>query len=800
MSSEESSAGLAGSTATSSSGVSLIPPTFEECVFQPQLFLGFMSYLGKLKANENLLFIKYAALFSLLNRPVPEKYAVACRIIWSFIGEGCTCPVNISADTRNKLGPFMWRDDGFTLMKDDMFDEAVNEIKMLLTPMFNTWLETNEWQSIPFFHTPPPSISVILRLPSVRDSFVSFLDERRKEPYADKAAAELDYNMFQMCIKLNDVLKQTKAEGVSAKENERKARHFFKAQKAEMQSIPVLKSMKVPKHQHKKKTHESDPEAASHSPAHSPLHSPAAGSPGDDDSLSEQDHQSCVGFLGEALENLSVELMSKECYEQFVERKNWNFIDIQRASLHQTIDKDGYAEIPTLAAILHSPTYGPLIMECLKGTEKRDQLAFLLDAQEFYSKFHHKSKLTLQDRKEMETEAARIYEQYFSGSDLEVPKRVKTEMMKIIHSASRVTPTIFQIAGSWIFNRIENSWIREANSLTLWADHDFDNRSPEVQEMNELYNISHVTENPTIAGENLGLVPHPDDILGNPQLFESFHKFVPSTKMTRAIFGLISGSKEVLTCPKDSRKAKFEELFEYMEVIAKENETMKPALEEIRQHYAELGESLNPLVFWRPAFGVTKGLMRKAYSFWVSRCKSAYKSGEWKPVEALTLVGGHAVPGTTWITVLGVMSDTEHMAKPSTKKKWGFRVHKTNSSSSEKSDAPVQIAGGYKSASFQTPASSTNVTRIVVSPPEDAHKLMRGRSSADLNSLSRKSSEENLDVSLACYHPKEHSRIAYGNSHFARHNVVHSSASHVLLIIPGIPFWRRRKEVMVNTL
>jgi len=718
MSDENSeTTGLTSCSGGSSLTLSLIPPTFDECVFQPQLFAGFMKYLVQLKANENLLFIKHATLFSMLNRPLREKYLGACKIIWNFICDSCPSPVNVSAETRNKLIPVIWRLDGITLVNNSMFDEANTEIKFLLAPMFNEWIKTNEWQRVPFFHAPPPTISTILRLPSVRSRFESFLDERREE-INPPASAETDYKMFQTCIQLFEVIEQTKSEDLSNHESERKARHFLRAHKSELQAFSCLKELEMPKLQHKRK------------------HGDSGGDEEDDDIQNP-----CLDFIHEALDTLSEELMDHECYEHFVDERSWNSIDVLKTSLQQTLDQDGYAEDPTLSGILHSPTYGPLIMESLKGTDKYSQLTFLIEAQDFYNHYSGKKKMTPQDRKEMQTEARKIYETHFSKSDLDVPKRIKSELMKVVHSPTgRLNPLLFQTAGAWLFNKISRSWIREANSLRFWADHDFDNHSTSALEMDMLYNITHISGISYLVGENLNLVPHPDDILGNPQLLDSFHKFVPQTEFNSTCFLFMHFSKEAMASPQESRVERCEKLFELLNPILKECPELIPIKEEIEGHFKENKEVFSPMAFMKLAFLVARHLMFNYYTSWVNKCKPAYKAGGWQPVKNLTFIGGNAVPGTTWIPTLGVSTEVSNSLAQPTKKKWGLRKLRNSANGSEMLSPPSPIIG--KKTSYR--ASTNSIGVVVTSPKED---LLLSKSPHDSSGNSAVSDDEDRSSS-----------------------------------------------------
>jgi len=311
-----------------------------------------------------------------------------------------------------------------------MFDEAIAEIKLLLAPLYKKWVETGEWQHIPFFHAQPPTVDIILRVPQVRSRFETFLQERRNEANPQKFA-ETDYKVFRMCEQLHDLLAECSAPAVSKKDAERNARHFLKAQKGELQSLPGVADMEMPKLHHGKK----------------------------DETETETTLSSCLDFVSDALDTLSEEIMEHESYEHFLDEKCWNYVDVLKASLQQTVDKDGYVQYPSLAAVLHSPTYGHLIMDTLKGTEKGAQMKFLLEAQDFYEHYATKPghKLHSQQRKDMVAEARRLYEAYFVKSDLELPKRVKNDIVKIVHSSSgKMNNQLFQVAGAWIFNKLHS--------------------------------------------------------------------------------------------------------------------------------------------------------------------------------------------------------------------------------------------------------------------------------------------------------------------------------------------------------
>ena len=682
--------------------VSLSPPGMDETLFQSHLYFAFLRYLAPLKANENLVFVKRATVFSIARLPLREKYAAACKIIWDFFSDSCSSPVNVSAETRNNLLPVLFRRDGITRVKDDMFDQAISEIRLLMEPMFNAWIATGEWQKIPFFHAQPPSISVIIRLPSVRERFESFLKARCEGSKANKGA-ETECKMFKTCIELQELIDQSKAPGASKKDCETAARRYIRAHKSVLNSLPMMGALEMPNLQHKKKHSETPADAGA-----AAVDDASAAAAVEDSEAEQSGQPTCMDYVLDALDTLSEELTQRESYEHFTEEKTWNYVDVLKASLQQTTDEHGFVQFPTLAAILHAPTYGPLIMETLKGTAKNDQMRFLLEAQDFHRRFNTKAahKLRSQSRKEMQIEARRIFDTFVAKNSIDVPKRVKSELLKIIHSPiGRMSSDLFQIAGSWVYNVIDRSWIREVNSMLLWADHDFDNNSPDAKDMEEQFNFSHLSH---LLNENLFLVPHPDDVLGNPGLWDSFRKFVPASDFTNACFEFIRIARNIPNSPAEAQLLDCQTLLDLLKTISKESPGLAAYKEEIESHMMQDTRLFNPVAFMMPSFLVEKMLLVQYYNQWIVKCKLTYKMSAWVPVKKLTFVSNNAIPGTSWIPSIQLSnSDVSSKAMP-TKKRWGL-VSKIRGNSPV--DRPV-------------------------SPPESGHKRSASSSSSSSSSIS----------------------------------------------------------------
>jgi len=633
-------------------------PSMDETLFQPQLFYAFLKFLAMHKAQENLVFMKHTYLFTLLQRPIREKYMAASKIVWNFLCESSPNPVNLSAETLKKLQPVVWDRNGISLIKQDMFIDAFNEVKRMLNPLFSSWIAAGEWNHIPFFHAQPPSAQVIIKVPSLRDHFDAFLKTRSEAGGED---AEMDCKLFKTITELYEIVADSKNPEITAKEVERKARHYIRSHKAELQAFPNMDEVEVPQNLHHKKRQTSSNLVAS----------------AQDDTASEckedDNSPSCVDYVTEALDVLTEELSERECYDAFVEERNWDPMEAMKASLQQTHDRDGNVEYPSLAAVLHSPTYGPLVTNTFKDTDKFDQMRFLLEAHEYYAHFRdtNKKKNRSGNKKEMQIEARRLFDRFIAKNNLGLPKSVKAEITACVFSisAKKISPLVFQRAGSWIYNRIARSWIREVNTLLLWVDHDFDNNSPIVLEMEQLYNIAHIPD------LDLKLVPHPDDVISNPELFDSFRKFVPQNDFNKRCLEFVRSAKNLSAISPESLMIEVQSLVSQLKNICKDAPELSAMQAEIESHAINLS-TFNPQSFAMPCHMVLKILLEQYYNPWITKCKSAYKKGTWTPAKSLTFFGNESISGTSCIPSIGMSASVSK--KPTLapsikdKKRWGF--------------------------------------------------------------------------------------------------------------------------------
>jgi len=670
---------------------STTPPALDETLNQPQLFYAFLRFLMTHKAQENLVFMKHVNLFTLLKRPLKEKFLAASKIIWTFLLESSPNPVNLSAETLKKLTPVVWDRNGIALVKQDMFTDAFNEVKMMINPLFSEWIATNEWTHFPFFHAQPPTMTVIIKIPSLRSRFEAFLKARAESDETKSENTNLEYQMFKSACDLYEILAESNNPEASSRESERKARHYVRSHKAELASYPQMDGVEMPQSLHHKKKQQSLDTT------------PGPLSPDDSsqDLKSLDSGPSCLDFVGETFDVLAEELTERECYELFLEERSWDPIEVMEASLQQSHDKDGNVEYPKLAAILHSPTYGPLLANTFKDTEKFEQMRFLIEAHQFYAQFRDSmnKRHRTRDRKDMINEARRIFDRFISKNTIGLTKSLKNEISTCVFSfaSNKLTPLVFQRAGAWIFNRISRSWIREVNTLLLWADHDFDNHSQIVLEMEQLYNIAH------IPGLDLKLIPHPDDVVGNPDLWDSFKKFVPTSDINTRCLEFVRSARNLSNIKPENLMAEVQSLVEQLKSIAKDIPDLAPIQAEIEAHAINL-RTFNPASFAMPCHMVLKLLLEQYYTLWTLKCKSAYRKGNWTAVPSLTFFGNESISGTSCIPSIG-MSASVSGKTPSAasagskdKKRWGF-------SPFSKPKVPPSPTSG--SASPTTPSSSS---------------------------------------------------------------------------------------------
>jgi len=360
-------------------------------------------------------------------------------------------------------------------------------------------------------------------------------------------------------------------------------------------------------------------------------------------------------------------LSERECYEAFSEARAWDPVEVLKMTLQQSKDEEGFVELPTLAGALLSPTLGPLMMNHFKDSDKAQEMRYLLETHDFFSRFHNiERKRNSQERKDMQNEAKRLFDKFIQFNGISIPQKMKNELTVAVFSFAgfKITPTIFQRSGAWIYNRIERSWFREIISLLLWVDHDFDNHSQKAQEMEDLFNIKNVGDC------NLGLVPHPDDIIGNKELWDCFKRIVPSNDFNNRCMEFVRDFKSLEHASSETVIAEIEPLVSKLKIIAKDLPEIGVIQSELEQNAAD-PRNFNISVFSMPCHMVLKVLMEQYYGSFVKRCKLIYRKISWTPVKILTFVGSDSIGDTSCIPSVGIAATISSRA-PKEKRRWGF--------------------------------------------------------------------------------------------------------------------------------
>jgi len=137
---------------------------------------------------------------------------------------------------------------------------------------------------------------------------------------------------------------------------------------------------------------------------------------------------------------------------------------------------------------------------------------------------------------------------------------------------------------------------------------------------------------------------------------------------------------------------------------------------------AELKENFNPAAFMIPAFLISKMVLTRFYTAWLSKCKSVYKQGGWVPVPRLTYVSNDAIPGTSWIPSVGISTEINSKSMPSAKKKWSLmeKLRNNSSNSSGSNEPPSPILG-------KSPHSS----KLLAHSPKDDSSAASGTKSVE---------------------------------------------------------------------
>jgi len=686
-------------------------PVLEETLFQPQLFYAFLKFLAAHRAQENLVFLKHASLYALLNRPPKEMYYMAMRIVWMFLCENSPNAVNVSSETFKKMAPVVWSKQGSSLVSPDMFNDAYNEVKLMLNSMYSTWISTGEWASLPFFRSQAPTIPVILKLPKVSSHFESFLKARMEQTSPKISSAEMDYKIFKALCELNAIVAESKQPEASKKEVERKARRYIRTNKAELLALPNMDEIELPQnlHHHKKKGQNEDESV-------------------EDDEITSG--ISCLDFAVEAVDVLVEELSERECYEAFSESRSWDPVEVLRASLQQSKDAEGYVEYPTLAGALLSPTLGPLLMNQFKDSDKFQEMRYLLETYDYFSRFRTtlERKHNSQERKEMHTEAKRLFDKFIQFNTIALPQKMRNELTVAILSFAgfKITPTVFQRSGAWIYNRIEKSWFREVCTLLLWVDHDFDNHSEKATEMSQLFDMDNVGD------FSLKLVPHPDDIIGNRDLWECFRRYVPSNGFNSSCMQFARDFMSLEHASQETICAEVESLISQLKAIGKDLPELNEITTELEQNAVD-PRDFNPSVLAMPYHMIMKVLMEQYYPSWVKRCKIFYRKISWTPVKLMTFIGSDAIADTSCIPSVGIAATITSRAPTKERKHLfsGFgkpRSGSTAGASITPSNSSTMLASssyspGTKRASFspvigRSPTGSSSSDTLMSKPVE----------------------------------------------------------------------------------
>lgn len=180
----------------------------------------------------------------------------------------------------------------------------------------------------------------------------------------------------------------------------------------------------------------------------------------------------------------------------------------------------------------------------------------------------------------------------------------------------------FNRAGTFVYQCALRSWFRECTSTYAWLDKEYNNVSSAAR------HIEHIFRAEQIAGIDLELVPSPDDVVANAELFKSFSACVPPD-IAGPVFSIYREVDRFQECPPADSVAQAEAIIAHFSTIV----DMFPLLKQSTAHTLEhlVGRStVSPRIF---SFGqryIMSAVLQKYYPGWVTTT-DVYWHVPWQP-------------------------------------------------------------------------------------------------------------------------------------------------------------------------
>lgn len=525
-----------GSTSTEKGARNDEPPTFTDVLNNLAMFHQLLQFLSSRYLAQNLVFVEQTAIFAQVNRPQAELVREAQRIIWWFVVPGAQSEVRMSPVERDRLCRVVYEPDGAALVTRTLFTQAAFEVRTSLFRGFHDWLSTGEWRSVPFTRAEAPSFEVVLKTPDL----VSLL--RKYLRRTDSAQSRIALDLVKFCC----AAEEFKNEVYMKRDTEEAA----------------AKAERVAKKIVRRYSHVID-------------------------STKPKNLEYSVYLLA-TLDIATIETNEKPFFKEWLSKKEWVGTDFAAVSLHQSKDPHGFQEYPTLAACFGSPQLLSLIVSFLHGTQRQASILFLVDVLRLTRQSFRLRKtldgakagaaaaaaagdvdsgtatddssarsdggddddsdasayMTKEEARELRArlveEARAVFQKYLDGAKPLVsvhPKLVAQLKSRLFgfRSKSKFDPEQLWRVGAYVFQRVERTWYRELVSTYVWALKEYDNHCIIAEY------VSRATGVQSFDGIPLNIVPLPDDVAENRNLFDSFLEVLPADRREGllALLGLI---------------------------------------------------------------------------------------------------------------------------------------------------------------------------------------------------------------------------------------------------------------------
>jgi len=616
------------------------PPTLDETIFDVGLYNLFLNYMKSQQAAGNLMFLKDARNYRMINQPREVLVHQAGKLIMSYFSPVAPFPVTISDEVKKQMIEYAFDPVAELQIDQNIFSAAFGEIYNAVVPHFRNWISTNEWrEAIPFHRIPPPSFSVVLTSGTLRVLFNKYIKSQLERDAEDSASRA--FHMWKFCIIAND-FREGKLTHESHLDSKKKKKAKGESESSDTASVQSskdgegegekkMKPEEYAKRLYKKYKHHI--------------------------SLPYDGTISYSVFIVRALDQTIEEFDKSAFFNRWIDLKPYQGVDYQAKTVHQSLTPEGYAEPPTLAAALTSSIL-PLFMSVVQGSEQGLNLEFLTDILVFHQRFRKfdpsksstssssqdSSESSQVTRTDMIEEAKRIFSKYLEKGKMYCDPGLVDEIRGLITKGSGkgVNPTMFRKCGAFTYHRSEHTWCREARATFGWVGRSYDNRSKNARGVEEEFSMSLLP-----SGFDLQLVPSIDDVIDNPSLNESYYAYL--NKQTDNL-------SDRFTLP----------FIQYFKTPVHER---KPILNKIMGVFAEAAEKFPELaapssmistevakrdrvtdcVVATLCASVVRGGARRFYKNWLIENSMVWKTAKWTPAAAVRygdlflLVGLNAV-------------------------------------------------------------------------------------------------------------------------------------------------------------